>query len=111
MNVGLAALRAKIAGFHVTGARFRKNILKSTGLRRSRWWYAKRAVGVYCRYHMIAYGLLRGIPYERIERCGEHNRPDAQKVYDVLKQHVWGWEQERQWTLEAVQTALKTAGA
>jgi hypothetical protein len=39
-----------------------------------------------CRHVLIAYGLLRGVEYERIERPREGNEPDWAIVEEI--QHV-----------------------
>jgi len=37
--------------------------------------------------------LLRGLPYEQIERCAENNRLDPQLVLDIILQHN-GWSKQ-----------------
>lgn len=94
MDTKLQVLRAKIRGFQVAGEGIRHRIKKTTGLKRQFLWQQKRALGVHGRYHLIAYGLLRGITYEKIERCDANNRPDPAVVFELMKAHVT-WQQER----------------
>lgn len=88
--IGLQALRAKIRGFHVSGSAISSRICKSKGDKRARLWIAKRALGAECRYHLIAYALLRGIPYHKVERCAQNNRPNPEKVLRLIQEHSAG---------------------
>lgn len=65
-------------------------------------------LGRYNRNHLIAYGLLRGVPYEKIERCAEQNVPNASTVFEIMKTHG-SWELLSKWSLETVSVALKRA--
>lgn len=58
------------------------------------------------RHHLIAYGLLKGIPYERIEVCAEHNKPDPLFVHRIIQEHINPWR-AGQWTAEKVILLLK----
>jgi hypothetical protein len=92
MNIGLQVLRAKIIGFQSVGISIKNQISKSAGLKRDKLWQRKRALGCYNREHLIAYGLLRGVPYEKIEnKCAKYNKPNVDKIYVLIKQHG-GWK-------------------
>jgi hypothetical protein len=106
-HIGLKVLRAKIRGFQSAGESIRHRIKKTKGLKRHTLWVEKRDLGSYNREHLIAYGLLKGVPYERIERCAENNGPDAKKVFELMLQHG-SWEQVRSLTLEKVKTIIST---
>lgn len=108
MYVGLQALRAKIRGFQAAGLSIHHRISRSKGLKRHRLWSEKRQLGLYNRDHLIAYGLLRGLSYERIERCAKQNAPDAKRIFELMRLHG-DWEANRKWTLELVEKALTRA--
>lgn len=63
----LLTLKAKIKGLAEGGCRCRKFINASTHEAKARHWDIKRAIGQEARYHLIAYGLLRGLSYDTIE--------------------------------------------
>lgn len=84
---GIAALRAALHGFQTEGCRIRARIVGSRSEHRDRLWDLKRALGRHCRHHALALGVLRGVPYERIEKCASHNRPDAKVVLALVEAH------------------------
>lgn len=63
----LLTLKAKIKGLAAEGSRTRKFINSSTGEKRWSHWQTKRWIGEDARLYLIAYGLLRGVPYDKIE--------------------------------------------
>ncbi|KKN65752.1 hypothetical protein LCGC14_0478910 [marine sediment metagenome] len=63
----LISLKGKVKGLAKEGLRTRKFIKASRGDRRDYYWDMKRATGVEARYHLLAYGLLRGLTYDEIE--------------------------------------------
>lgn len=87
-SIGLQVLRAKIRGFHVTGTTFTSRIKKAHADHKNRLWVQKRHLGVYARYHSLAYGILRGIPYAHIEKCAPNNRPNPQTILDTVLLHT-----------------------
>lgn len=107
-NIGLQVLRAKLRGFHAAGNSISCRIYKSTKERKSKLWNAKRKLGVHCRHHLIAYGFLRGVPYNQIERCAPNNKPDAQVILDIMLAHADGRQRE-ELSLEKVQSLLFTS--
>ena len=86
-HIGLQTLRAKIRGFHVAGSTIASRISKAEREKKNRLWDLKRELGVHARHHLIAYGLLRGIPYEKIERCASNNRPNPQVILGIVQAH------------------------
>lgn len=87
MHIGLQVLRAKIRGFQAAGTSIHHRIRKARGQKRNELWHQKRALGRQNRDHLIAYAILRGVPYERIEQCAERNRPDPLVVLDLVRAH------------------------
>jgi hypothetical protein len=87
-HIGLQILRAKVRGFQVTGSTLQSRISKAKGARKSRLWELKHRLGNQARYHLVAYGLLRGVPYERIERCSTNNKLNAEKLLEIMVAHT-----------------------
>lgn len=85
---GLQILRAKVRGFHVTGTTLQSRISKATGAKKSRLWELKHRLGNQARYHLVAYGLLRGVPYDRIERCDPNNKLNPEKLLEIMVAHT-----------------------
>lgn len=104
-SIGLQVLRAKLRGFHAAGSTISSRISKSEKERKSRLWDVKRQLGTHCRHHLIAYGLLRGIPYNQIERCAPNNKPNPQAVLDIMLAHA-DWRQKKGLDLDRVRTLL-----
>ena len=100
MNIGLQVLRAKLRGFQTSGHGIAQRISRSQKERRSRLWDSKRRLGSYCRYHLVAYGLLREVPYSSIERCALTNRLDVAYLTRIMQEHGGSvWTQEKVATL------------
>jgi hypothetical protein len=109
-HIGLQVLRAKIRGFQVTGSTITSRISKSEKERKNRLWNEKRRLGLHCRYHLVAYGLLRGVPYSQIERCAPSNQLNPQGVLDIVLAHN-GWDSKMgyvHYDLEKVKKLLET---
>ena len=107
--IGLQVLRAKIRGFQATGTTISSRISKSEKERKNRLWNEKRRLGVHCRAHLVAYGLLRGVPYDQIERCAPNNKLSPQVVLDIMTAHN-GWDPKRgyiKYDLETVTQLLQ----
>ena len=109
MDIKLQALRAKVRGFYAAGETLRSWIGKAKGPAKAKLWHEKRQLGVYNRYNLIAYGLLRSIPYENIERCANNNRPDPREVLKVVLEHA-SWEQRKQFDLAKIESLLIVTG-
>jgi hypothetical protein len=105
-NIYLRVLRAKIRGLQATGVSIHNRIRKTSGKRRDSLWQEKRRIGTFNREHLIAYGLLRGIPYERIEHCSNVNRPSPARIHELMLAHMPPWEAKKL-TVEAVQALLE----
>lgn len=109
--IGLQVLRAKIRGFQSTGATISARITKSEKDRKNRLWNQKRALGSHCRAHLVAYGLLRGVPYDQIERCAPNNKLSPKVVLAIMEAHN-GWDSKRgyvKYDLEMVEKLLDGA--
>src|SRR6185437_4850508 len=86
------ALRARSddRGRRVAGKRalapFRR---PETGPDRAGLWAEKRDVGEEARMLLLVLGMLRGVPYRRIEaRCGEGNAPSARALHRALARYL-----------------------
>lgn len=74
-----------------------------TGPERALLWDGKRGVGRTARLSLLAYGLLRGLPYKAMEpKCREGNEPSCSlilaKMHEVLgpeSEDALAWTQER----------------
>jgi hypothetical protein len=107
-HIGLQVLRAKIRGFQASGNTITSRISGSEKERKNQLWNQKRQLGTHCRYHLVAYGLLRGVPYDQIERCAPNNQLDPQRVLEIVLAHN-GWDPKRgtqQFDLEKVKKLL-----
>lgn len=93
-HIGLQVLRAKIRGFHAAGSTISARIKKAEKEKKSRLWEAKRCLGIHSRYHLVAYGILRGIPYEQIEKCALNNQLDPKRLLEIIQAHN-GWSKEK----------------
>ena len=106
--IGLQVLRAKIRGFQEAGTTITSRISKAEKERKNSLWNQKRSLGVHCRHHLVAYGLLRGVPYNQIERCAPNNKLNAKVVLDIMQAHN-GWDSKMEYVnydLEAVKMLL-----
>lgn len=118
-HIGLQTLRAKIRGLQATGSTIHRRISKSEKERRHKLWQLKRELGDHCRYHLIAYAILRGVTYDKVERCSERNRPNPQRVLDIVVAHAptaWtsGWlkpQQLKKYDLAAIEALLVPGAA
>lgn len=73
-RIELLTLKAKIKGLAEESHRIRRLMRDKTGDDRFYLWNLKRSVGKEVRYHLLAYALLREIPYSKIE-------PNSNKDY------------------------------
>lgn len=111
MHIGLQVLRAKIRGFQAAGISLHNRIRKAKGSKRDKLWNEKRRLGCYSREHLIAYGLLRGVPYWKIERCvKKNNKPDATKVFELMRTHG-SWKVTWELTIDKVKKLLTPSAA
>lgn len=114
MQYSVQVLRAKIRGFAAEGTSIQKQISSSTGLKKQSLWTRKRQLGNEQRYHLLAYGLLRGLRYKQIE-TNSKNLPDVNQLLAVIKQHdryrkvtQEGRTRYVEWSVEAVSSLLET---
>jgi len=62
------ALRGAIKGLAQAGVEARGKIATCRGEEKYRAWEEKRSLGTIARYHLLAYGLIRGYTREQIEK-------------------------------------------
>lgn len=105
MHTQLQVLRGKIRGLQAEGITIHNQIRKSKGLKRHELWLRKRLLGKVCREHLIAYALLRGVPYLSVEKCGEFNRPKFLKIFALIQDHA-SWHEKRDLTQDKVRELL-----
>lgn len=86
-HIGLRVLQAKIRGFQEAGMTITSRISKAEREKKHQLWCKKRELGNHCRAHLVAYGLLRGVPYDQIERCAANNKLSPQVVLDIMLAH------------------------
>lgn len=103
MDIKLRVLKAKIRGLEAEGRSIRAHITRSSGSHKDQLWCLKRELGHYTRAHLIAYGLLRGVPYSKIESNAQSI--DYRAVHEVILETVPGW-QRHSWTLERVRDLI-----
>lgn len=107
MKTELLVLKSKLCGLEFTSHKFRKRIAKCSGDRRWKLRFRKMCLGVHTREHLIAYGLLRGVPYARIEgKCGNQNEPSVKAVHAIVQAHA-PWNEKGKWTEAHVANLLK----
>lgn len=100
MKIELQVLKAKIRGFEIESQKIRRQIRKEKGVRRCPLWQRKRELGSYTRNHLLAYGILREIPYNKLERNAQSINIDA--ILDVIHTHVRYFERSK-WTKERLE--------
>ena len=59
-----------------------------TGQERYHLWNDKRSVGYDARIALLAYGVYRGMPYARIEKCADTNKPSAWTLHNFLAAYL-----------------------
>ena len=106
MDITLRMLKAKIRGFDVEGRSIRTRISKSSGLDKNNLWNLKRQLGYYTRYYLIAYGLLKGTPYHKIERKTVTLCMDIKLIQKIIFENTSSWR-HKDWPLERVKELLQ----
>lgn len=100
-TTGFKELKALVKLMAEEGRACRQKINATRGKERDGWWNEKRSVGEGARNALLAYGLLRGVPYERMERkC--RVAPNGYAIFSLLQEH--GGDE---WTQERVKELLK----
>lgn len=83
---GIEGLKLRIKRRAQQGADCRKRIHETRSDERHYWWQEKRSLGDATRHFLLAYGLLRGIAYEAMERtCRE--APDGSLIMSLCQEH------------------------
>lgn len=108
----LLILKAIIKGLAAEGIRSRLFINRSSGEKRERHWNTKRSIGAEARYYLLAYGLLRGLPYEKMEPSSNKDRLASYLFdYNYLAQicQRYGLYRDRgKWTPANLERLMKT---
>lgn len=105
----LISLKAKIKGLAAEGRRTHSEfIANSKGDKRTAYWNLKRSIGVEARYHLIAYGLLRGLPYSLIEpNSGKKSEYFFNYEYIAhICQHHCFWLHKKLWTVDYIKQLM-----
>lgn len=88
----LQVLKSRIKVLALEGANLSKEIrmtLTHEGKKRDALWCQKRALGQETRAMLLAYGLLKGKPFSRMERrFAPNNRPNLRKVEELLTEYA-----------------------
>ena len=104
----LISLKAKIKGLAAEGRRTRDFIARSKGNERYANWNVKRSIGVEARYHLIAYGLLRGLPYSIIEpNSGKKSEYffNYEYIAQICQRHSF-WLHKKLWTVDYIKKLM-----
>jgi hypothetical protein len=105
-NVNLICLKAKIKGLATAGVHSRIFINATVKEARMHHWLVKRQIGDDARSHMLAYGILRGISYLKMEpNCRADNSPNAQRIFEIVKAHSDFWSAKKL-TIETIKEKL-----
>ncbi len=109
----LLTLKAKIKGLADGGARCRKFIGATSHKARDRHWNEKRSIGKEARYHLIAYGLLRGLEYDIIEPNSNKDHLKSLWVFDFnylaqIIQHHCPYRDKIKWSPANLQRLMMT---
>lgn len=105
MELDMRVLKAKIRGLEAESGWVRRRINKTTGVRRNEFWELKRKLGLRTRAYLIAYGLLRGVPYEKIENKPKYTCALSLLVHDAILETLPTWHHNA-WSLTRVQGLL-----
>jgi len=115
----LLTLKAKVKGLAEGGSRCRKFIHATSNERRYHHWDVKRSIGKEARYHLLAYGLLRGLAYKELESNSNlvskdpARRMDANYHFDysylaqICQRHC-GYGDRAKWSPANIQRLITT---
>jgi hypothetical protein len=107
MSTELLALKAKLCGFELASRKLRRRISNVKGMKRWSLQFRKSALGSWTREHLIAYGVLRGLAYAKIEpKCDERNKPNIDRIVSIIHAHTSSWERKK-WTRDHVAKLLE----
>jgi len=104
----LISLKAKIKGLAEESRKTRTLIHEAFGSKRDYLWKIKRSIGQEARYHLLAYSLLRGIPYDKIESNSNkymRNYLDYDYLASICKHHYCFGSF---WTGQNIRTLIET---
>ena len=104
MDMMMRVLKSKVRGLEFEGQKIRRKIEKSSGLERFNHWTRKRELGYYTRAHLLAYGFLRGVPYNQMERKS-NCVVDLQLLLQIIHEHVPTYKR-REWTIERIESLI-----
>lgn len=118
-NVKFPKVRTELRVRETESREIRKKIHASKGMDRWHAWREKRDYGEETRHLLLAYGWMRGLPYEACEKkCGELNSPSPSYIANLATDHgvtttsetikVWLAVREG---VTAVQAAIEAAPA
>lgn len=82
----IRVLRAIVRGFQLEGSSIQRAIAKAKGDKKHSLRVKKGSLGHHARYHLLAYAMLRQVPYKNAEqstRCP----PDVDFLLKVLSAH------------------------
>lgn len=104
-NSSKYCLIGKIKGLSIEAKKTRKKFLKNPEKNVGCFW-TKVVIGYDIRHHLLAYALMRGLPYSALEaKCREDNKPTASKIRAIVHAHVYP-HQVVFWTEEKVASWL-----
>jgi hypothetical protein len=86
MRRALRRLRVTIKGRAFTSREVRKKANQLEGMEKHELHLEMRDFGANTRYYLLAYALLRGLPYGVVEQCRPENFPDSQPILYALKE-------------------------
>lgn len=92
--------RSELRGLELRSRR----ITSSARLTKNVKWAQKRELGYYTRHMLIAYTLLRGIDYKKIERNCK-TKPDVDLIHAIIVAHVGPWKGTK-WPREKIKALL-----
>lgn len=106
MKIKLIIVKAYIKGLASEGQRTRKFINRSVKEQRDSFWHMKRQIGTEARNYLLAYGLLRNIPYSSMEKkCRVNNKPNVEAIMNIIHA-VLGHYYAREWTHNKIKALL-----
>lgn len=102
----LLGLKARICGFAHVAKSISKDASKKHGDARAMAKMVRKSLQYDNRLYLVAYGLIRGIPYRKIEpKCALENRLNPRAVAATIRAFV-PWNEQKQWSDERVAELL-----
>ncbi len=98
-------VRCKIVGL-AEAIKYAKRKKKQALNVKNNWHDESKSLGQEARYLLVAYGLLRGLPYRKIElKTHPEKKIDAKRLHDAIV-NISAWIAKKEWTLEAVEKEI-----